>query len=174
MWRETTRRRDVDREVLTQTGLTDMAFVPEVEIEEVHPVVRQIVAIEPGGLCVRLPSEAVQPLHAERHVAPTDIRHLTHIRPVAAGEEGQEHLVALSQRPVNLRVHVVEVKLIVAEVLGCLQQQIHVRPAGRDQHRGFVLHERTLDHPLRRQKADAPPTVPGLLVARLARNVEHC
>ena len=131
--------------ILAQTHLADMSFVPEIYLEEIHTIVRQVVTQVGGGLCIGVPLKVVQPSEAGGEIVPTDIRHLLHRCTIVTSEEGQEHLVPFVDRPVQLRIHVVEIERVVAEVLRCLQQQVHISASCRDQHRQFVFHQRPFD-----------------------------
>ena len=134
-----------DMEILSQAGLTDMAFIPEVHPQEVHTVVRQIVAVVGSCLGVRIPFEVMQPFQIECHIAPADVSHLIHSRTVVAGEEGKEQLVLRVEHPVEFRVDIVEIKGIVPEILRGFQKKVHIGTTSRHQQRSLILRDRPFD-----------------------------
>ena len=115
----------------------------------------------------------VEPLQTGTPVSPTDIDHLVYGGLVVTGEEGQEELVAGVQRPVELRVDIVEVQGVVLIVVRQLQEHIHVGASGGHQERGLVLDDRTFDGPFGGEQTDGGTTVPAVLVACSSRDVEH-
>ena len=122
-----------------------MPLIPEVEFEEVHAIVCQIVAIERRSLRVRIAVEMVQPLQIGRHVIPADISHLLHSRLVVTGEERQKQLIAPPHRPVQFHVHIKEIEGIVLEVFRGFQEHVHIGAPCSQQKRHFVLHEWPFD-----------------------------
>ena len=65
-----------DIEVLSDTGLTDMAFIPEVEFHEVDAIVVLVTTIKQGCLSIRISIEVMKPFQTTRQVTPTDINHV--------------------------------------------------------------------------------------------------
>ena len=119
--------------VLSETRLTDMSFVPEVESHEVDTVVILVAAIEQGRLGVGTTIEVMEPLQTSRQVTPTDVNHVLQSGTVIAGEETEEELVTGCDGPVNLRVDIVEIERIVLEVLVELEEGIEIRSTGGDE-----------------------------------------
>ena len=161
-----------DVKVLAETQLTDMTFVPEVEFHEVDAIVVLVTAVEQGRLGIGTAIEMMEPLQTARQVAPTDVDHVLQGRAVITCEEGQEELVAGGQRPVELRIDIVEIEGVVAEVFAELEEGIEIGATGSDEHRQFVLDERTLDGAFGRQQTDGGAAMPLLFVAGAAADVE--
>ena len=115
----------------------------------------------------------VQPLQTGAPVPPTDIDHLVYGGLIVAGEEGQEEWVAGIQRPVELRVDIVEVQCVVLIVVRQFQEHIHVGASGGHQKRGFVLDDRPFDGPFGGEQTDGGTTVPAVPVACPSRDVKY-
>ena len=122
-----------DIEVLSETGLTDMTFVPEVETHEVDTVVVFITAVEQGRLSIGTTIEVMEPLQTSREVAPTDIDHVLQGCTVVTCKETEEELVAGRHRPIDLRIDIIEIKRVVLEVVAEFEKGIEISAAGSDE-----------------------------------------
>ena len=149
-----------------------MAFVPKVEFHEVDTIVVLVTAVEQGRLGIGAAIEMMEPLQTARQVPPTDVDHVLQGRAVITRKESQEELVAGGQRPVELRIDIVEIEGVVAEVFAELEEGIEIGATGGDEHRQLILDERTLDGAFGRQQTDGGAAMPLLFVAGAAADVE--
>ena len=132
-------------EVLSETGLADMSFVPEIESHEVDAVIVLVTTVKQGCLCVGTVSEMMEPLQTTRQVSPTNIDHVLQSGAVVASEETEEELIVGRHRPIEFRIDIIEIECIVLEVVAEFEEGIKVGAAGCYEKRQFVLYNRSFN-----------------------------